>query len=74
MEPNTKLMFKELMKEIQSMRTEMKEGFVVHEAIFVACDVESTLIEQQREKRVTILESLAAEFGMWKLEARSSIS
>jgi hypothetical protein len=73
MEPNTKLMFKELMKEIQSMRTEM-EGFVVHEAIFVACDVESTLIEQQREKRVTILESLAAEFGMWKLEAGSSIS
>jgi hypothetical protein len=46
----------------------------VHEAIFVARDVESTLIEQQREKRTTILESSAAEFGTWKLEVGSSIS
>jgi hypothetical protein len=62
MEPNTKLMFEELMKEILSMRTEMKEGFTSHEAIFAACDAEFTLAEQQCEKHVMTQESTAAEF------------
>jgi hypothetical protein len=78
MEPNTKLMFEELMKKIQSMRSEMREGFVVHDATFAACDAELAHSEQQREVRVAGLESTAAEFdksfNAWKPEVDSSLS
>jgi hypothetical protein len=46
MEPNTKLMYKELMKEIQYMHTEMKEEFATHEVVFAARDAKFTLAEQ----------------------------
>jgi hypothetical protein len=78
LEPNTKLKFEQLMKEIQSMHTEMKEGFTTHETVFTVCDAEFTLTELQREKCVMALESAAAEFdksfGMWKLEVDSLLS
>jgi hypothetical protein len=75
MEPNTKLMFEELMKKIQSMRSEMWEGFVAQDA---TCDAELAHSEQQREVRVTGLESTATEFdksfSAWKPEVDSSLS
>jgi hypothetical protein len=75
---NTKLMFEELMKEIQSMRFEMREGFAMHEVIFAAHDAKYALAEQQREKRVATLEATVVEFaeslGEWKPEVDSSLS
>jgi hypothetical protein len=74
MESNIKLMFEELMREIQSMCTKMKEGFVVHEAMFTARDAEPALTEQQCKKRIAILESMAVEFSAWRSEVESLIS
>jgi hypothetical protein len=78
MEPNTKLMFEELMKKIRSMRSEMREGFVAQDATFATCDAELAHSEQQREVHVTGLESTATEFdksfSAWKPEVDSSLS
>jgi hypothetical protein len=74
MESNIKLMFEELMRGIQSMCMEMKEGFVVHEAMFTARDAEPALTEQQCKKRIAILESMAVEFSAWRSEVESLIS
>jgi arginyl-tRNA synthetase len=78
MESNTKLMFEELMKMIQSMHSEMKEGFVAHDAAFAARDAELTHVDQQHKERVTGLESVAAEFDKsfdaWKPKVDSSLS
>jgi hypothetical protein len=78
MEPNTKLMFEELMKEIQSMYSEMREGFTAHDTTFVVRNAELTRSEMQHEAGVTGLESEAAEFdksfSVWKLEVDSLLS
>jgi hypothetical protein len=85
MEPNTKLLIEELMKEvhgeIQSLRKEMKDGFTEITAHEVAVNTrisELATAAEQREERVALLESTATEIDKmlttWKPEVESSLS
>jgi hypothetical protein len=85
MEPNTKLLIKELMKkvrgEIQSLQKEMKDGFTEITAHEVAVNTrisELATAVEQREERVALLESTATEIDkmltVWKPEVESSLS
>jgi hypothetical protein len=52
MEPNTKLLFEDLMKQMLSMHKEMKAGFAVREAVITKHFTEIELVVQQRDKPV----------------------
>jgi hypothetical protein len=77
MEPNVKLLMEEMLKqvreEIQVMRAEMKEGFAIHESFINNRVAEFTVAEKQREERVAVLETAAADLSTWKPEIESSI-
>jgi hypothetical protein len=74
MEPNTKLLIDKLTK----IREEIKEGFTNHEITITNCFAKFSVVEQQRNTRISNNESTAAEFdktfGQWKPEVNASLS
>jgi hypothetical protein len=85
MEPNTKLFIEELMKEIsgeiQSLRRDMKDGFVEiasNEVITNTCIMEITAAMERREECITALGATSVKRDMslsaWKPEVESSLS
>jgi hypothetical protein len=78
MEPNVKLLIEEMLKqvreEIQVMRVEMKEGFVVHESFVNNRIAEFAVAEEQHEERVAVLETMTTDLSTWKPEIESSIT
>jgi hypothetical protein len=75
MDPNIKLMFDELSKQI---RAEIKDGFTVHEAAFTKRFDEVAAAQQICDVRITNLEEMATtldkSFTEWRLEVDSSIT
>jgi hypothetical protein len=75
MEPNVKLMFDELSKQI---RVEIKDGFTMHEVAFTKRFDEVVAAEQIRDARITNLKDTAAaldkSFVEWRSEVDSSIT
>jgi hypothetical protein len=82
MEPNTKLFIEELMQEdrneINSLRTEMQDKFITHEASINNCVTELTTAVQQHEEHVAVLESTASDadkvLTTWKPKVDASLS
>jgi hypothetical protein len=82
MEPNVKLSIEELMREvhseIHSLRTEMQDSFATQEASINNCVTELTMVAQQREEHVAVLESVAENadkvLSTWKPEVEASLS
>jgi hypothetical protein len=78
MEPNTKLLFEDLMKQMMSMREEMKAGFTAQEATVTKRFTEMEQVVQQCDEHVAALEaSMAAldqSFAVSKPEVESSFS
>jgi hypothetical protein len=75
MEPNVKLMFDELSKQI---RVEIKDGFTMHEVAFTKRFDEVVAAEQIRDARITNLKDMAAaldkSFVEWRSETPPSPS
>jgi hypothetical protein len=75
MDPNVKLMIKELVTKVCE---EIRECFTVHEVITNSHLNEFTLVDQRREERVFSLESATAEFDraftIWKPDVESLLT
>jgi hypothetical protein len=75
MDPNVKLLIEEMAKQL---RTEIKEGFAVHEASFTKRFDEVAVAEHLRDARLTNLEEAAASsdkaLAEWRPEVDASIA
>jgi hypothetical protein len=82
MEPNTKIIIEELMKEvcseIHSLWKDMKDSFATQDASINSRFAEITTSAQQREEHVAVLESVTADsdkvLNTWKLAVESFLT